>query len=126
MIRRPPRSTRIDTLFPYTTLFRSPRLSPRAHTAVAVTPLLRLHVDCVVHFLLGLIVGIERCINLVADRVAGVADRFRVADALRFVTALLRLVSALWLLLRMAGGQHPGAHPQNGRASLRERVCQHA
>src|SRR3546814_18191660 len=24
MIRRPPRSTRIDTLFPYTTLFRSP------------------------------------------------------------------------------------------------------
>src|SRR3546814_1873140 len=28
MIRRPPRSTRTDTLFPYTTLFRSP---PRAH-----------------------------------------------------------------------------------------------
>src|SRR3546814_17705495 len=24
MLRRPPRSTRIDTLFPYTTLFRSP------------------------------------------------------------------------------------------------------
>src|SRR3546814_6806051 len=29
MIRRPPRSTRTDTLFPYTTLFRSgPRLAP--------------------------------------------------------------------------------------------------
>src|SRR3546814_4197071 len=27
MIRRPPRSTRTDTLFPYTTLFRSPSLS---------------------------------------------------------------------------------------------------
>src|SRR3546814_6783856 len=27
MIRRPPRSTRTDTLFPYTTLFRSPRKS---------------------------------------------------------------------------------------------------
>src|SRR3546814_5401218 len=26
MIRRPPRSTRTDTLFPYTTLFRSPTL----------------------------------------------------------------------------------------------------
>src|SRR3546814_2112838 len=26
MIRRPPRSTRTDTLFPYTTLFRSPIL----------------------------------------------------------------------------------------------------
>src|SRR3546814_8323337 len=28
MIRRPPRSTRTDTLFPYTTLFRSARNSP--------------------------------------------------------------------------------------------------
>src|SRR3546814_10537007 len=26
MIRRPPRTTRTDTLFPYTTLFRAPRL----------------------------------------------------------------------------------------------------
>src|SRR3546814_15100781 len=31
MIRRPPRSTRTDTLFPYTTLFRSRRL-PRSET----------------------------------------------------------------------------------------------
>src|SRR3546814_14764690 len=34
MIRRPPRSTRTDTLFPYTTLFRSvryPLLSPLPH-----------------------------------------------------------------------------------------------
>src|SRR3546814_2201329 len=28
MIRRPPRSTRTDTLFPYTTLFRSPQTYP--------------------------------------------------------------------------------------------------
>src|SRR3546814_14176023 len=28
MIRRPPRSTRTDTLFPYTTLFRSSRRNP--------------------------------------------------------------------------------------------------
>src|SRR3546814_1882284 len=32
MIRRPPRSTRTDTLFPYTTLFRSP-ISARARWA---------------------------------------------------------------------------------------------
>src|SRR3546814_6561388 len=31
MIRRPPRSTRTDTLFPYTTLFRSTRLRPHRH-----------------------------------------------------------------------------------------------
>src|SRR3546814_14604007 len=30
MIRRPPRSTRTDTLFPYTTLFRSPCRSQRS------------------------------------------------------------------------------------------------
>src|SRR3546814_9744631 len=29
MIRRPPRSTRTDTLFPYTTLFRSPGVGDR-------------------------------------------------------------------------------------------------
>src|SRR3546814_1650834 len=31
MIRRPPRSTRTDTLFPYTTLFRSLRLCADRH-----------------------------------------------------------------------------------------------
>src|SRR3546814_2236186 len=31
MIRRPPRSTRTDTLFPYTTLFRSGLRFDRAH-----------------------------------------------------------------------------------------------
>src|SRR3546814_6088325 len=41
MIRRPPRSTRTDTLFPYTTLFRSrqkgrpPRAAPIPHPAAA-------------------------------------------------------------------------------------------
>src|SRR3546814_18320310 len=30
MLRRPPRSTRTDTLFPYTTLFRSPEISAAA------------------------------------------------------------------------------------------------
>src|SRR3546814_20135219 len=38
MIRRPPRSTRTDTLFPYTTLFRSPRRKPgEAMTNAEVT-----------------------------------------------------------------------------------------
>src|SRR3546814_1032881 len=40
MIRRPPRSTRTDTLFPYTTLFRShahARLSAARHIALALS-----------------------------------------------------------------------------------------
>src|SRR3546814_1606481 len=40
MIRRPPRSTRTDTLFPYTTLFRSPQddelLRAKLKQAVAI------------------------------------------------------------------------------------------
>src|SRR3546814_3608861 len=40
MIRRPPRSTRTNTLFPYTTLFRSPKRSPgsRANSPPPTTP----------------------------------------------------------------------------------------
>src|SRR3546814_18217032 len=38
MIRRPPRSTRTDTLFPYTTLFRSQYRSLLAATGVIVVP----------------------------------------------------------------------------------------
>src|SRR3546814_17587186 len=33
MLRRPPRSTRTDTLFPYTSLFRSGALHPAVHRA---------------------------------------------------------------------------------------------
>src|SRR3546814_3414955 len=36
MIRRPPRSTRTDTLFPYTTLFRSDQQQPAAVAQRAV------------------------------------------------------------------------------------------
>src|SRR3546814_2998390 len=41
MIRRPPRSTRIDTLFPYTTLFRSPTASTFANDNYFIIPLRR-------------------------------------------------------------------------------------
>src|SRR3546814_17488992 len=44
MIRRPPRSTRTDTLFPYTTLFRSHFVTTRScdacHRITAWTPIL--------------------------------------------------------------------------------------
>src|SRR3546814_5078228 len=41
MIRRPPRSTRTDTLFPYTTLFRSQRPLFRNQCAMALRQLRR-------------------------------------------------------------------------------------
>src|SRR3546814_3753514 len=54
MIRRPPRSTRTDTLFPYTTLFRSAGAASRHHllpgagnrlTAMKAEPKLRGGID---------------------------------------------------------------------------------
>src|SRR3546814_17182929 len=47
MIRRPPRSTRTDTLFPYTTLFRSPRIAHAAFDpdALGLVILEHLHVE---------------------------------------------------------------------------------
>src|SRR3546814_3185046 len=36
MLRRPPRSTRTDTLFPYTTLFRTHRLAHRRRAPPAI------------------------------------------------------------------------------------------
>src|SRR3546814_1994325 len=48
MIRRPPRSTRTDTLFPYTTLFRSdPALADRRDADIAT----RLHREAVEEFI---------------------------------------------------------------------------
>src|SRR3546814_4746269 len=38
MIRRPPRSTRTDTLFPYTTLFRAPGACAAATSALMFDP----------------------------------------------------------------------------------------
>src|SRR3546814_3957747 len=50
MIRRPPRSTRTDTLFPYTTLFRSPvyplRKSNRVGRSVCCSGCLFLSFSC--------------------------------------------------------------------------------
>src|SRR3546814_10684803 len=64
MIRRPPRSTRTDTLFPYTTLFRSVLLQalvPILHQAVH----LRLGAGAIAHQLLGVELAHRR---VLADR----------------------------------------------------------
>src|SRR3546814_11862142 len=55
MIRRPPRSTRTDTLFPYTTLFRSAHYSrlsepqPAGHPRCPQSPGLRLSLGHALH-----------------------------------------------------------------------------
>src|SRR3546814_8302542 len=78
MIRRPPRSTRTDTLFPYTTLFRSEHL---AHAGAAGGPFEADH-----HDVAGLdraaLYGIER-------RFLGIEDACRPFEVLAAVAGKL-------------------------------------
>src|SRR3546814_19122089 len=54
MLRRPPRSTRTDTLFPYTTLFRSGPDNPLYAGLVTLNPSAALLGDIIAGSLLGL------------------------------------------------------------------------
>src|SRR3546814_13419064 len=102
MLRRPPRSTRTDTLFPYTTLFRSAAQRDLLRAAARpVRPGGRLvYVTC----------------SLLAEENDDQAAAF-LADVPDF-TALP--VAAIWQ--RVLPSPYPG---KIGKASCRERVCQY-
>src|SRR3546814_16861834 len=95
MIRRPPRSTRTDTLFPYTTLFRSNAFALGAFLTIVV----------------GLLVGV------VAGALPGISFVNAMAMALPFTYVMTPTNAMLFL-----GGIYVG---EIGRASCRERVCQY-
>src|SRR3546814_15387712 len=128
MIRRPPRSTRTDTLFPYTTLFRSARLlRPRAYPGVRI----RRDPDAPrreVRPVPAHRTGRARRMPLVAD----VADVDRAGDRRR-LRALLFLRAREIRIPDQPLCDGSQAHPrrgrpppgQIGRASCRERVCQY-
>src|SRR3546814_11984864 len=103
-IPRPPRSTLTDTLFPYTTLFRSPDLTTigsiflRAHQRPQAQ---RLH---------------QALHRLVIDHITSLAQRHRNTS-----------IAVAALVLRI-DGQDLGLYGRVlkiGRASSRERVCQY-
>src|SRR3546814_12551104 len=98
MIRRPPRSTRTDTLFPYTTLFRSPNWRNLNIAAVLMLVALAVIYIYVVTGMLGFSIGI--------------------ASALWFA-ALKLVVLGVNLLTFTIFVQ------EIGRASCRERVCKY-
>src|SRR3546814_17499024 len=111
MIRRPPRSTRTDTLFPYTTLFRSLNEVLQPH----LLEQFQIGLQPVDVLLLGLQdVREEFARYVVADRLA-VSDRL----AQQWGRFHLELEVAFHDLL------HVFADQQIGRASCRERVCQY-
>src|SRR3546814_19318337 len=113
MIRRPPRSTRTDTLFPYTTLFRSPAGIKRQLAALQMQ---------------DVIDDIVQEIALVADD----QDRRAIAfeDILephhRFeIEVVRRLVEQQHIGLREEEGGERHAHPQAPREAV-ERLFLHS
>src|SRR3546814_11391320 len=106
MIRRPPRSTRTDTLFPYTTLFRSMALEPES-------PQLGMEDDSELRdmrrrFAAGLALSVPLLWLAMGEMLPGALN------PLYWLAP--RVDAALQLLL---------AAPELGRASGRERVCQY-
>src|SRR3546814_3833618 len=76
MIRRPPRSTRTDTLFPYTTLFRSEKPEMRCDIAAAGD-------EAAVDHFLELIGDRERCERRDTERDRGDHQLQRIAAGMR-------------------------------------------
>src|SRR3546814_15019425 len=108
MIRRPPRSTRTDTLFPYTTLFRS----------LATMPM-----DCV-----GMMQGDDEkslpCQQMTVACLAGMGCLPLFALDSRS-SSVAEMVSTDLLLILPSYPALYGRSAQIGRASCRERVCQY-
>src|SRR3546814_11309523 len=120
MIRRPPRSTRTDTLFPYTTLFRSlfetQRLFARRDTAdQAVDHLILKHhaAQTLQHLGARAVIGLDlfRLLVIGGDAIQRRFDK----RGVEFDVA------------RLDHFTNPKAkrHSQIGRASWRERVCKY-
>src|SRR3546814_12444206 len=101
MNRRPPRSTRTDTLFPYSTLVRS---------ALARLCALR-HLDLD-------IVGVHQIFGGDSE-----TPRRHLLDRRTHGIAIGQRLEAVWLLAPLA--RVGAAADKTGRASCRERVCQY-
>src|SRR3546814_12528056 len=87
MIRRPPRSTRTDTLFPYTTLFRSDREAAEGERAQE---------------------GVDGVARRQSPRRAGTACRPGSADRRRDAPDRRRAAAGRNRATRGAGGEAPG------------------
>src|SRR3546814_2384002 len=105
MIRRPPRSTRTDTLFPYTTLFRSQRLVPKRTGAGEDQRIVRYAVRLDVQRRRGLAQQVERRahhLRLAAQAIgvldAGVAVAVRSEEHTSELQSLMRISYAVFCL----------------------------
>src|SRR3546814_18004338 len=131
MVRRPPRSTRTDTLFPYTPLFRS-GIAVGEHGDPDVLARARRQGDGAAHDLIGL-AGVDPEADRQLDRFveAGGAEALHQLGGLGRREQLLTVVAlrrvCVLLALRHDGSlafTSAGRGAQIGRAPCRESVCQ--
>src|SRR3546814_12502839 len=90
MIRRPPRSTRTDTLFPYTTLFRSAELVDGRFSRTALIATLEALRHVAVVILLIISDGFEELLCFVKELLCGITA---LASLLQLLAPLLVLCS---------------------------------
>src|SRR3546814_11786110 len=103
MRRRPPRSTRTDTLFPYTTLFRS--ASCMCLAVVATGPSMKSRWNAPKSFL-----------NFINSSKTHITDQWRHVMTTKAITNVTIFDGT---------GTDPYPGEEIGRASCRERVCQY-
>src|SRR3546814_11446236 len=118
MILRPPRSTLTDTLFPYTTLFRSRRIGDQLGRCLAIDDQdAAKHTMFAHQVFVGGYFAFTAFAFLVAAFVAVAALRARRQDQRRGEPGTSDQAER--------GAAIMLTHAQNGRASCRERVCQY-
>src|SRR3546814_1970408 len=108
MIRRPPRSTRTDTLFPYTTLFRSPR-APSPGPASGVNS----HVDWLHHAGCSLPPPGKRAHH------PGGGPRSRSEEHTSELQSLMRISYAVFCLKKKKTAREKHTHRKKNKMSLR-------
>src|SRR3546814_21149576 len=115
MIRRPPRSTRTDTLFPYTTLFRSKRIASE--------------IDATMNELRARVAGRSGQITIAATPspcVSWLPNLLRqFQNDYPGIALKLRDATSDYCLKLLAEGHADFSVIEIGRASCRERVCQY-
>src|SRR3546814_16887176 len=112
MIRRPPRSTRTDTLFPYTTLFRSPTTLVRAGFDYLKTDTRAGAWSAVpLYYSDGTMPDLPRSFSAAARW-----NRWTREETTAF-GSIEQSIGAHWTI--------KATYTQTGRASCRERVCQY-
>src|SRR3546814_12302213 len=127
MIRRPTRSTRTDTIFPYTTLFRSVRsgtILAEIETDKATMEFEAVDDGSIVKIIVP--EGTDNVLVGTVIAIIGEAEESAVEDAAPGSPETHGVAAAQLASISAPSGDLDGAPvPEIGRASCRERVCQY-